>query len=366
MNFQTVEYISWFREKQRGIKYDLATSGLHPVSLSELSINLEDLNLGKTLFYGHPSLVELISEIYHVNKNEILITSGSTHANFLMCTLLLKEGDEVIIEHPVYTPLLDLVKAFKTKVRLIERKFEENYDLNITLLNEMATKNTKMIVFTNLHNPSGVAMNEKTLRAVKDIAEDNEIFVLSDEVYRDFIMEDCPPTFSSLTPMGISTCSLSKFYGSGALRVGWGMCDSELVERARNLNDYVLASNCCAGEYLGARILHQRDWFVKKVKKIMESNYPVFENWMNKREDLKWVAPKYGFIVFPRLRGDIDSLKLTEHLIKNYSTMISPGRFFGCENHIRLGLGGERKMLKEGLELLGSAMDEMEGSSDPI
>ena len=120
MDFETVQYIDWFRENWRDIEFDMGTSGVHGVINSELGIEMGELNLGKTLFYGHSDLVERISEIYRVNENEILITSGSTYANFLTCALLLSPGDDVIVEHPVYTPLLDVVRHFGAKVRFLK------------------------------------------------------------------------------------------------------------------------------------------------------------------------------------------------------------------------------------------------------
>ena len=359
MNFKTVEYIDWFRRNLVDIEYDLATSGLHPINQNEPGIHFEELNLGKTLWFGQSRLSELISEIYGVEKNEILITSGSTHANFLVCAALLSVGDEVIVEHPVYTPLVDVVKAFGAEVKPLERRFEEGYRLNAKRLNEMASEKTRMIVLTNLHNPSGAVTDKKALIAVKEIAEDNEIHVLSDEVYRDFILDSPPPTFSSLTSYGISTCSLSKFYGSGSLRLGWAMCSPEIIEMARRINDYLLVSNSCASENFAALILEKRDWFVGKVRQIMSDNYPVISRWVERRNDLEWVAPSYGFIGFQRLKEEIDTMKLAQHLISRYRTIISPGRFFGCENHIRIGFGGRKENLEKGLENVGLALDEM-------
>ncbi|MEE9150491.1 MAG: aminotransferase class I/II-fold pyridoxal phosphate-dependent enzyme [Thermoplasmata archaeon] len=359
MNLQTVEYVDWFRNYWHDIEYDLATSGLHPVSQKELNIRIDDLNFGKTLFFGHPRLVELISDLYGAEKNEILITTGSTQANFLICALLISEGDEVIVEHPVYTPLLDVIKLFKPKVRLLERTFEEGFKLNLKRLNEMVSKNTKMMVFTNIHNPSGNMMDTETLKSIAEIADDNNIFVLSDEVYRDFILEEAPPTFSSLTELGISTCSLSKFYGAGALRVGWAMCNPKLVNKARKLNDYILVTNSCAGELYGALILEKRNWFLDKVKGITSRNYPIVKDWVEGRDDLEWVPPRYGVIGFLRLLKDMDSMRLTELLLKKYGTLISPGRFFGAENYIRIGFGGDGDKLKKGLENVGLALDEM-------
>jgi aspartate/methionine/tyrosine aminotransferase len=336
MDFRTIDYIDWFRINWHDIEFDLATSGVHAVTQSDLGIHMDDLNFGKTLFFGHPDLVRNVSEIYGVPPKEVLITSGSTHANYIACALLLNEGDKVIIEDPVYTPLLELVKAFNCKIKPWERRFDEGYELNLDRLNEMVTRDTKLIIATNIHNPSGAMTDERTFKALSEIAMDNGVHVLSDEVYRDFMMEDAPAPFSTLTELGISTCSLSKFYGGGALRVGWALADPDIVDRGRRLNDYLTAVNSCAGESFGAMILDRRPWYVDKV-----------------------VEPRYGVIAFPKILGDFDSMQLAELLLDRFRTMISPGRFFGPEDHFRIGFGGEEDMVRGGLEKLGLALDEL-------
>lgn len=359
MDFGTIDYIDWFRINWHDIKYDLATSGMHAVTQSDLNIQMNDLNFGKTLFFGYPDLVRNVSDIYGVSEKEVLITSGSTHANFISCALLLKEGDEIIIEDPVYTPLLDLVKAFNCKIRPLERRFDEDYILDIERLNEMVTKDTKLIIATNLHNPSGAMTEKRTFKALSEVAQDNDVHVLSDEVYRDFMMEDAPLPFCTFSELGISTCSLSKFYGGGALRVGWALADPDIVNRGRKLNDYLIAVNSCAGERFGAKILENRSWYVDTVKRITQRNYPIIRKWIEGRSDLKWVEPKYGVIAFPKILGDFDSMELAQLLLDKYRTMISPGRFFGPQDHFRIGFGGEEDMVRGGLEKLGLALDEL-------
>lgn len=359
MDFETVQYIDWFRENWHGIKFDMGTSGVHGVTNRQLNLDMGELNLGKTLFFGHSGLVDCISEIYGAEKNEILVTSGSTYGNYLACALHLSPGDEVIVEHPVYTPLLDVVKLFGAKVRFIERRFEDGYRLDVDELSTMVTKDTGMIVVTNLHNPSGVHMDIDTVKGISEIAEDTQTYVLSDEVYRDFILDDAAPVLSSLTGYGISTCSLSKFYGAGALRIGWLTCSSEMTTRARRMNDYLAVTPSCAGETYAAQILEKRDWFVERVREITANNYPIVRKWLRGREDLHVVLPSYGFIVFPRSINNIDSMKLAELLLSKYSTILSPGRFFGEEGHFRLGIGGEADSLRGALENLGAALDEL-------
>jgi aspartate/methionine/tyrosine aminotransferase len=223
----------------------------------------------------------------------------------------------------------------------------------------MVTKDTKLIIATNLHNPSGIMTDENKFKALSEIARDNNVHVLSDEVYRDFMMEDAPPPFSTFTELGISTCSLSKFYGGGALRVGWALADPDIVDKGRKLNDYLTAVNSCAGESFGALILEKRNWYVDKVKNITKNNYPIVKEWMEGRSDLEWVEPRYGVIAFPKILGGFDSMKLAMLLLDKFRTMISPGRFFGPEDHFRIGFGGDEVMVKGGLETLGLALDEL-------
>jgi len=360
MNFQDVEYLQWFKNNHPKIEYDLASSSAPHVTQKELNILLDNLDLGNAPSSGNQRLIELISEVYSAEKDDILITSGSTHANYLICALLISEKDEVIVEKPVYTPLLDTVLLMGAKVKFLYRKFEENYNLNLERLAEMISKNTKLIVLTNLNNPTGNMIDAQTLKSLCEIAEDNKIHVLSDEVYRDFIFSEYVPTFSSLTHYGITTCSLSKFYGAGALRVGWALCEPELVKRARKFNDYIVVHNSCAGEQYGAMVLEKRDWFVERNRKIVSTNLPIVDSWIEKRDDLEWVKPKYGIIGFPRLLGNVNSNELAGYLLHNFRTMLVPGWFFGDENHIRIAFGGNKENLKKGIENVNLALDKLD------
>jgi aspartate/methionine/tyrosine aminotransferase len=137
------------------------------------------------------------------------------------------------------------------------------------------------------------------------------------------------------------------------------MCDSKLVDKLRKLNDYLLVSNSCAGEVLGGLILEKRHWFVDRVKKLIERNYPIVKKWVDERDDLEWLPPKYGVMAFLRMKKDVNSMELAQLLLSKYSTMLSPGIFFDAEGYIRIGFGGDEKMLQKGLENVGLALDDM-------
>ncbi|UCE74994.1 MAG: hypothetical protein JSV56_04625, partial [Methanomassiliicoccales archaeon] len=108
----------------------------------------------------------------------------------------------------------------------------------------------------------------------------------------------------------------------------------------------------------GHLVLEKRNWFVERVKEITSRNYPIVKRWVQSRDDLEWIVPRYGVIGFPRLKRDMDTMELAMFLLKKYRTLISPGRFFGANNHFRIGFGGEKEKLEKGLSNVDLALDE--------
>ncbi len=360
MKLGNVDYLDWYINTCQDIEYDLALSSMPPVTQKDIGAFVDDLNFGEVIHDGNPRLIECISNIFGVDQKGILITCGTTHANFLVCASLLSVGDEVVVENPVYTPILDLIRSFDLKIKKLEREFREGFKINPDKLNEIVSKDTRLIILTNLHNPSGAVTEEKTLRAIAEIAEDAGSYTLSDEVYREFMLDDTPPVMSSVSQRCVSTYSLSKFYGAGTLRLGWITGTPELKERVRKINLNIIITNNVASEYFATVILENRKWFIKRVKKVREINFPIVEEWVNSRKDLDWVAPKYGVMAFLKVLKPISSIQLSDRLLNEHRTMISPGHFFGADNYIRIGFSGDSMKLTIGLENLGRVLDDLD------
>ena len=110
-------------------KYHIGGSGLDPLSRSQLGMKLDELEIFG--YYGdgykESRLEEAVSEYYDVPKKNIMLTIGSSSVTFLSCALFLDRGKEVIVEDPVYEPLLQTAKVFRPKVKRLPRLFEEGY-----------------------------------------------------------------------------------------------------------------------------------------------------------------------------------------------------------------------------------------------
>ena len=149
---------------------------------------------------------------------------------------MLSPGDEVLVEHPGYEPLTRAAEGLGAVVRTFERRAEEGFRVVPERVAAAVTPRTRVIVVTNLHNPSGVRTPDATLRELAQIAEARGAYLLVDEVYAPFdeLPEDGVFRTSArkLAPNVVAVSSLTKCYGLGMHRIGWVLGPSEIVERA--------------------------------------------------------------------------------------------------------------------------------------
>ncbi|HKG98567.1 MAG TPA: aminotransferase class I/II-fold pyridoxal phosphate-dependent enzyme, partial [Pyrinomonadaceae bacterium] len=151
-------YMYWAKTSSVA-KYNLATSGLGNLKLRELRVSLDDLEITGG-GYGYQPLIQSIGERYRVAAESIVTAAGTTFANHLAMAALIKPGDEVLFEHPAYEPMLAAARYLGASVKRFSRTFENGFRIVPQELESLATNSTRLIVITNLHNPSGVLIDD--------------------------------------------------------------------------------------------------------------------------------------------------------------------------------------------------------------
>ncbi len=142
------------------------------------------------------------------------------------------------------------------------------------------------------------------------------------------------------------------------LRCGWILAEPALAKRIWRLNDLFDVIPAHAAERLSVIALKRLVKVVVRARALLEANRPLVERFLDSRADLECARPKYGTVVFPRLKsGDVD--RLCQILRDKYETTVVPGRFFEMPDHFRIGLGGDTEILAAGLQRLRSALDEL-------
>jgi len=341
------------------VKYDLALSGILNLPFAELEATISDIDLNGDNSYGYGPLVDALAAHADMPREGVVTISGGTSmANHLAMAAAIEHGEEVLIEQPTYEPLLALAQYFGADVKRFARLAEDNYRVDLEDLTSQVTSRTRLIVLTNLHNPSSALVDEDTLRRVGEIAQSVGARVLVDEVYLDAMFEAAPRSSASLGPQFIATSSLTKGYGLSGLRCGWILAEPELAQRMRLLHDIFGALAPHPAERLSVLALSKLPKFIARAKNILETNRAVLNDFYDSREDLEAPRSRTGTTSFPRLlKGTVDNLYTL--LTEKYDSAIVPGKFFESPQHFRIGMCAEPADFAAGVERLGRALDQL-------
>ncbi|MBA3833619.1 MAG: pyridoxal phosphate-dependent aminotransferase [Chthoniobacterales bacterium] len=349
-------YMEWAKLCS-GARFNLATSGLTSVVTAEFPLRLEEVEVNGPGGYGYAPLLERIARHTGAPLECIVTAAGTSMANHLAMATLLAPGDEVLIEQPAYGPLLDVAHYLGAQVRRIERKFEHDFTISLGEMEAAITPATRLVVLSNLHNPTGALIPAETLRAIGGMAQRAGAWVLVDEVYLEMLFDRAPPFSFSLGENLSVTSSLTKTYGLSSLRCGWILADSKLARRIWLLNDLFAATPAHPAEKLSVMAFDHLDRFRDRARGLIETNRTLLNGFLDSRSDLECFRPPAGTVVFPRLtNGDPDGF--LQLLREKYETSVVPGRFFELPRHFRLGIGGDTTNLRAGLERLDAALDE--------
>jgi len=360
MNMNRVQrssYLEWIRTTPR-TRFNLAASGVVPVPISDLCITLADLELTGLGSYGYEPLLRAIANKYEVSTESVVAAAGTSMANHLAMAVLIHPGDEVIIEKPTYEPLLAVAQYLGAEIRRFVRTPESGFALDPKEVERAVGLGTRVIVLTNLHNPSGALASDRDLAAVGAVARSVGARVLVDEVYLHAAFDRKPHSAHHLGDEFVTTSSLTKVYGLGGLRCGWVLAPPELARRIWRLNDLYGVDAAHIAEQLSCLAIAQLDRVYDRARALLTRNRAIAYNFLDGCSTLEVARPQFGTTLFPRLkRGSAD--ELCRVLQDKYDTLIVPGRFFEMPTYLRIGIGTDTGSFVAGLERLALALNEI-------
>jgi aspartate/methionine/tyrosine aminotransferase len=344
-------YIEWAK-LSASAKFNLAASGVKGLPLSELPLPWDELELSAPGGYGYPPLLERLAARYGVSQKNVVTAIGTSMANYLAMSAVLEPGDEVVIEDPAYDPMVEVGHYLGAVVKRIPRRAENKFQIDVDELKEIVSGKTRLMVLTNLHNPSGVLLEEEALREIGEVARTVGALVMVDEVYLELLFDrPLRPAFH-LGSHFIVTSSLTKAYGLSGLRCGWILAEPELAKRMWRQNDLFGNIPAHITELLSVVALDHLEAIRARAKDLLARNWNLLDAFLAEHPELDVVRPQGGTIVFPRVpNGDGDAF--CKHLNEKYETSAVPGSFFGMPDRIRIGICNDPVEVEEGLSRVG-------------
>jgi aspartate/methionine/tyrosine aminotransferase len=347
----------WAKTRSRA-RFNLATSGLDNLKLKDLQASLNELEITGDTGYGYEPLINLLARRFRVDARSVVSAAGTSFANHLALAALINPGDEILFESPAYEPMLATAEYLGATVNRFQRRFETSFAVLPQELERQLNSRTRLVVMTNFHNPSGVWIDQQTLKEVGDLAKKYNARVLVDEVYLEMLFAESPQSAFHLGEQFVVTSSLTKAFGLSGLRCGWILAEPELAERIWRLNDLFAATPVHAGERLSVIALNQLPAIAARAKSRLDKHRSLLNQFLDSRDDLESIRPEFGSIMFPRVKSE-SCEQLVGLLREKYETSVVPGRFFEMPAHFRIGIGGDSESFVEGLDRLGQALDEL-------
>ena len=353
---------------------DIAT----PPEFYDAIRNYEEKTLAYAPSPGIPQLIEAVRKYFgridvNLEPNDILITTGGSEALLFTCLSILDPGTEVIVPEPFYPNYSTFIHAAGGVIRALPTSAEEGYNFaNRANIERLITKNTRAILFTNPGNPTGLVLNKEEMRMLATVAKENNIFIIADEVYREF----CYTASTEILSMGqfddiddnlIIIDSVSKRFSACGARVGCVVTKNKALQQAllkfcqSRLSVATLDQVGAAALYNAdpgffdeskAEYLHRRDAVMRKLDKIPGVSY---------------TAPMGAFYMMVSLPvDDTDKFQrwlLTEFEYEGETLMFAPGAPFyetpgKGNNEIRMAYVYYKEEMERAMDVLAVALEQ--------
>ncbi|MFT5756625.1 MAG: aspartate/methionine/tyrosine aminotransferase [Alteromonadaceae bacterium] len=339
------------------ITHSLSNSCAQSMSVNELcqlaDESIGDLDLSYAPLLGGIGLRQAIVK-YHNKLNNadfglehrhVLTFCGAQEALAAIYKILLTSEDEVVVFTPCYPSLVSMAKANGAKVKTIELRAENNWQIDFHQLERAVNEKTKMIVINSPHNPTGSIVDSQTANEILALAQKYQCYLLADDVSQASNYQQLPLSHHYLSyEKSIVVSVMSKSFGLAGLRLGWVMTPNELLlKKLLVIKSY--GSICCSiiDEQLGLWALNHSDTIIKRNNTIIQKNIEIFQVFIdNNRSVFSWKAPQAGILAVVELLIEQPVADWAKKLAEQSGLLILPCSLFGLSgNYFRLGLGQE-------------------------
>ena len=345
----------WMNRYEAGALYDLTTTCIKPMTLKELlEINssasqsqaerdiAQILNtpLGYGDITGSERLKNNIKSLYtNQDINNITVTHGAIGANQLIFYSLLEKGDEVVCIVPTYQQHYSIPESIGAEVKLYFLKEENNWLPDIEELSKVVTSKTKLLCINNPNNPTGAVIPNWLIEELVEFANKNNVWILSDEVYRGLNLIGNPYSISiaDIYSKGISVGSMSKTYSLPGLRLGWICAREDLINEINHQRQYNTISVGVLDDYYASIALENRTQIQERNFNILQLGMKTFTEWLTKEQLVECVIPNGGTTALVKYKKDMPSRELCRRFQNRTGVALLPGETMEMEGYVRIG-----------------------------
>ncbi len=326
-----------------------------------------DGNNGYGSTYGLIELREEIAKQYSkykssIEKENVLVTVGATQAFMIVMKSLLEEGQEVLYPEPgfvLYGPQIKLGGGVPVPYPLIQ---EHGFVPQIHDLERLRTERTKAVIFNSPGNPTGGVFSKKDVQSLIDWSAENDIIIISDEVYEKMIYEGKHHSFLGDYENVVMINSFSKTFAMTGWRIGFLITRDDWLKEIGKVNYYTVACPPTPTQHAVLYGIKNRLDFIEDMNEKFKERRDVIVKRLNDMPGMDCLKPKGAFYVFPSFDYELSSNDLAMKLLEN-NVLATPGSAFGPtgEGHMRFSYSNSIENIERAMGIMDPIIESMEG-----
>ena len=316
---------------------------------------------GKTHYTPSAGIMELREKIAKKMKNKnnidaeasnVLVTPTKFSLNLALYSII-DPGDEVLLPSPYYVSYPDIIKLNEGKTITVPT--DENYEMDFDAMRKYVSPRTKAFMFNNPVNPTGKVYSEKSLRELSDFILENNLYLISDEIYEDLVYKGkmfSPGSIEEMRDKTITVSGFSKSYAMTGWRIGYMVAEKSIIKAANKVQQQTMTCAPSISQYAALRALDDED-SVETMKVEFMKRRDLTVSMIREIDGLTLYEPEGAFYAFPGYDAAMDDSELAMDLLDKQNVIVTPGGPFGSSKHFRISYAASQDTIKEGISRIG-------------
>lgn len=327
---------------------------------------------------GLPELRDLLiernkkSDGLEYTRAETIITNGGKGALFNLFQAILSVGDEALVPSPYWVSYPEMIALAGAKPVIVNSREENDFAIDIDLLRSKITPRSKAIIVNSPSNPTGAVYSDETMRAIVDLAKEKDLFIISDEIYKDVNYQDQPiKSLGAIAPEFreniIIVSGLSKNFSMTGWRVGWAIGPADVIKAVNSIQGQSTSNVSSLAQYAAIAALKEGPIHIRKWLEAFKERRDIALATIDQIDGIRARVPMGAFYLFPNISGLFgrkwgsttlnDSYDVTKFLLEEARVALVPGAPFGADDHIRISYALETEALREGMNRIKRAVE---------
>jgi aspartate aminotransferase len=310
-----------------------------------------------------------------ISPGEVIVTVGAKQAIYNAFHALLEEGDEVILPAPYWVSYSEIAKLAGAKPVPVWSRPEDEFVVNPDAIAKAITPRTRLILVVSPSNPTGAVYDEKTLRAIADLAVKHDCWLLTDDIYRSLVYGDArfvnPATFSpEVRKRTVIVDGVSKSYAMTGWRVGFTLAPPNVIEAMSTLQGQSTTNAAAVSQAAALAAIEGPQDEVERMRQEFDKRRQYMVKTLRAIPGVKCVEPRGAFYAFPDVSSFVgkktpagkkieSDLTLCEYLIEDARVAVVPGSAFYAPGFVRLSYATSQANIEKGIARIGEALGKL-------